>query len=371
LTTFDRHLLSRFLHAFVVYFVAALGLYVVVDGFTNLDGFQSAAEGGTLAMLSHMARHYAFQSSLLLELVGPTAGMLSVSTTLALLSKHGEIYPLLAAGVPTYRLAVPFVLGVILVNVALVANQELVMPRISSHLQGSHGDTAEDARQVEPCYSAAGIFISGQELYLTDNRLHEAEFRLSPGPLTAEHVCLTAANAFHLPQQGNWPAGWLLKDASPKFDALRLTEVGRQIIVPQRESNDLFIKTEVTFEELYNRSTSFKFLSTAELFRRVRRPSLGTTSTRSQLLHLHSRFTRPIVMIVGVFLVLPVILRRDSWNLAANIGLCTLVLASVFGTTQALHFVSHAGMLSTELAAWAPVIGSAGLSAWLSPMIRT
>jgi lipopolysaccharide export system permease protein len=318
-----------------------------------------------------MARHYAFQSSLLLELIGPTAGMLSVSTTLALMSKHGELNPLLAAGVPTYRLAIPLTLGIVLVNTALIANQELVMPRISSHLQGSHGATAEDARQVEPCLSAAGIFISGQEIYLADKRLKQAEFRLSPGALTSDFISITAANAFYLPPQGQWPAGWLLKDADPEFSSLRLSEAGKQVIAPQKDSSDLFIKTEVTFEELYNRSTSFKFLSTAELFRRVRRPSLGTTTTRSQLLHLHARFTRPLIMLAGVFLILPVILRRDSWNLAANIGLCTLTLATVFGFTQTLHFVSQAGLLTPEFAAWGPVMAAAGLASWLSPIIRT
>ena len=39
MTTFDRYLLSRYCHVFVVFFVAAMGLYVVADGFTNLEDY--------------------------------------------------------------------------------------------------------------------------------------------------------------------------------------------------------------------------------------------------------------------------------------------------------------------------------------------
>lgn len=382
MTTFDRHLLVRYLHAFVVFYVAALGLYVVVDGFTNLDGFQSAVDaearrpggsdgGKSLALLAHMAKHYLYQSSLLLELVGPTVGTISAVAVFALLCKFGELHPLLAAGVPTYRLVLPLLVGIVLVNVALIANQELILPRISSHLQGSHGATTDDARPVEPCLSAKGIFVSGTELYLSDHRLRHAEFRLSPGPLATDYVSLEAEEAFFLPAKGDWPSGWLLRDAVPRFGQIPLTDEGRKLVVPQKDSNDLFVVTEVTFGELYNRSTSFKFLSTADLFDRVRRPASGTTASRAQLLHLHSRFTRPLLLLVGVFLAVPMIVRKEHTNLVVNIALCTLLLGVVFGISQGLQFVSHAGLMTPELSAWLPLIGSAGLSAWMTPMVRT
>jgi len=39
-TTFDRYLLRRFWHVFGIGFFATVGLYVVFDGFTNVDAFQ-------------------------------------------------------------------------------------------------------------------------------------------------------------------------------------------------------------------------------------------------------------------------------------------------------------------------------------------
>ena len=40
LSTFDRYLLARMLHTFIVFFVATYGLYIVIDLFTNIDAFQ-------------------------------------------------------------------------------------------------------------------------------------------------------------------------------------------------------------------------------------------------------------------------------------------------------------------------------------------
>ncbi|MCA9056030.1 MAG: LptF/LptG family permease, partial [Planctomycetaceae bacterium] len=111
--------------------------------------------------------------------------------------------------------------------------------------------------------------------------------------------------------------------------------------------------------------------STAELFSRARRPAAATGNARAQLLHLHSRFLRPPMMIAGIFLVFPVILRKESISLVTNIGLCTFLMAVVFGATQGLKFVSQAGLLSETLATWLPLMASAGIGSWLSPLIKT
>ena len=43
-TTFDRYLLGRLLHTFIVFLVATYGLYIVIDLFTNIDAFQMEAQ---------------------------------------------------------------------------------------------------------------------------------------------------------------------------------------------------------------------------------------------------------------------------------------------------------------------------------------
>ena len=70
MTTFDRYLLQRFSHVFLLLLVAMYGLFVVIDGFTNVDGFQ---QGETRAwdVLARMADYYLYQSSLFFDTIGP------------------------------------------------------------------------------------------------------------------------------------------------------------------------------------------------------------------------------------------------------------------------------------------------------------
>ena len=115
--TFDRYVLSRFLYLFAGFFAASMGLFAVVDGFTNLDGFQKATEGeGMLGLAAYMGENYVYRSAWVFDLIGPTLLSFSVVAVLALMIRHGEVNPLLAAGIPTYRLALPFLVGTLLIH---------------------------------------------------------------------------------------------------------------------------------------------------------------------------------------------------------------------------------------------------------------
>jgi lipopolysaccharide export system permease protein len=371
--TFDRYVLSRFLYLFAGFFAASLGLYAVVDGFTNLDGFQKATEGrGAAAMVAFMAQHYIFQSAWIFDLIGPTLLSFAVIGVLALMIRHGEVNPLLAAGIPTYRLVYPFLVGIVLIHGLLIANKELVLPRIAAHLTGSHGDSAHDGRRVESQFDRVNdIYISGRELVPATRTVSRPEFRLSPPTLVNEFTALQAKEAKFFPQSGGEPAGWLLKGVTQTFDELDLTERGRQRVFRQRKQDELFVATEVSWDLLYSGGTAFTLLSTPDLIHRVQRPATGTPLLRAQQLHLHSRLTRPILNIIGMFLVIPLVVRREARSLVTSIALCMAILGLVVGLTEVFGFIGKAALLRPELAVWLPLMIGGGLAAWVSPRVQT
>jgi lipopolysaccharide export system permease protein len=371
-TTFDRYLLSRYFHVFAVFFVAAMGLYVVADGFTNLDGFQRAAgEGGATVLLAMMGKHYLYHSSLLFELAGPTLAVMSTMCVLALTLKHGELHPLLAAGVPTYRVAAPLLVGVLTVNALLTANQEWIIPRIAQHLQGAHGDSSGDVQAPEPTYDTQlGIFIAGKELILKTQTLNRADFLL-PAPLLAEATIVHADQAVYVKAQKGQASGWLLKNVQPRFEQLRVTDAGAKVVLRHDSPADLFIRSELTFDQLSNRGTGYRYLSTSDLVWRIRHPSAGMATRRAQILHLHERLTRPIITLIGLFLVIPMIARRERLSLVTNVAVCMGVVGSVYGLAQGMLLFGNTGLLSPALCVWLPLICGASLSAWLSALVRT
>ncbi|MDB4731615.1 LptF/LptG family permease, partial [bacterium] len=134
MNTFDRYLLFRYLQTVAVFFCAATGLFVVVDGFVNLDSFQYAVDkqgGGVVKLFALMIDHYFFQSLMILNLAGPAIVVISAIVALASFLKNGEFHPVLAAGVPTYRATISLLLGMCIVNGVLIANQELVLPNVA------------------------------------------------------------------------------------------------------------------------------------------------------------------------------------------------------------------------------------------------
>ncbi|AMV21856.1 LptF/LptG family permease [Planctomyces sp. SH-PL14] len=371
LTTFDRYLLFRYLYVVVGMFLAAWGLYVIVDGFTNIDMRGASERAGPLGLLTQLGMYYLYQSTMIFDLVGPTIGVMSIMIVLALMLRQGEVHPVLAAGVPTYRLMWPFFVGIMLVNLLLIGNQEYLIPRIADRLQGPRGEVQSAGRAVEPQYDTqTWIFFSGRQLFLGERTIKEAEFRL-PSTLTTMQRPLRAKEAVNLPASGDRPACWLLRDVSPKPNEIDLTEEGREIVIPRKNGTDLFLVCDMTVEQLYKQNTAFKYLSTIDLLRRVQRPSGQTASIRGQIVQVHSRLTRPVLMVLGLFLVFPLIIRRERDSLIGNISVTMATLGCVFGLWQGGQFLGQSAVMPAELAAWSPLIFGGSLSAWLSGVMRT
>lgn len=371
-TLFDRYLFSRYAYVFAVFFVATMGLFAVVDGFTNLDAFQQK-DKGTLSMLVHMGMHYVYQSSLIFDMVGPSLSVIAVMVVLAMLLKHNEFYPVLATGVPTYRIALPLVIGVLSVALLLFANQEFVIPSVAHHLQGTQGTTAADAQTFDPQYDTkTWIFVSGQELIPEQRRILKPSFVLPSPNIVADYEPeLRGDYAAFIPARGRNPAGWLLKNLSKPFDRRKLTPAGRQIVIPHQNGTDLFLVIGLSFDQLQNRNTGFRYLSTSDLLHRIQHPSAHASSTRAQLMNLHGRFTRPLVSLISVFLVIPLILRKEKDNLVTNIALCTLVLAAVLGIGQGMDFLGQSSLVKPEIAAWTPILFGGTLASWLTGTVKT
>jgi lipopolysaccharide export system permease protein len=370
-TTFDRYLLGRYVHAFLILFASTYGLYVVIDGFSNVDAFQMAAPE-TGAMLRVMAGYYAVQSCAFFDRLAPILAIVSVLVVVGTLQKHGEIAPILAAGVPVFRLLRPFVCGAVLVNGLALLNQDFLIPRLALRLQSQHEDSADTGRKVEPAFDyVTHIRIDGKRLYLADRRVEGANFVLPTPEVVGDLTALSAREALWKPAGPHAPAGWHLRGVSPRYDELRLTEAGRHIVYPMRDPADVFVATDISFDQLTGQGRNHHYLPTGELVRRIRNPAFGTATVRAQVIHLHHRLVAPLANVLCVFVAVPLILRRESRSLVTNMAVCALVLGLLYGVTQACGYLGAAGLLPPDLAAWTPAIASGMLGAWLSGVVQT
>lgn len=383
LTTFDRYLTGRLLHTFALLFLAAYGLYVVIDLFMNIDEFQdnaakgmeSAAASRHMLLFGGIGRYYFYRAFEFFEMAGPILIVISVITVLGLLRKSSETFPLLAAGIPAFRLLRPLLLSAAVLNLCLIVNQEFMIPALAVQLQRPRGSETTEVQRVEPVYDYSNFLmhIDGDQVLVDSQTLIGASFSLPETHLSTRSCVLKAEQARFITADGRKAkrSGWLLQNIQGEFDPSVLTSLGRERIHAVNDGQDVFIYSEVTFDQLYNRGKNLKLLSSLQLIRRIQNPSTGTVPLRSQSLALHTRITRPILCLLSITIALPLVVRRESHSLITNMAVCSAVLGGSYALTQACMACGSSGLLAPDLAAWLPVILNGAASTWTANLVQT
>lgn len=377
MTTFDRYLTSRLLNTFVVFLVATYGLYVVFDLFTNFDDFSRPnADGSDRSQLQvgyAILRHYAFRLAEFFEMAGPILIGVAAIAVLGLLEMKHESHPVLAAGIPAFRLLKPLLIGTALLNLLLIVNQEFVLPTIAAELQTPRGSDSATVQKVDPVYDYSNhlMHIDGEQVIVEERKLVAASFFL-PEKLTSVPFSLDAEEAIYQFETEAHPAGWLLRNLTGPFNADVLTSEGRERILAHPNGKDVFVVSDVGFDDLYNRGRNLQLLSSMQLLHRIRNPSTGLKPVRSQQVALHARLTRPILSLLGVSIALPLVMRRESQSLILNMTICAAVLGALYVLTQASLMVGGSTpFLRPDLAAWLPVIVIGAASTWTAGYAQT
>jgi lipopolysaccharide export LptBFGC system permease protein LptF len=296
---------------------------------------------------------------------------------LALVQKHGELNPILSAGISTFRLMRTLLVGACIVEMLIILNQEMIIPRIAVHLQRDPGHGADVTGEIEPVKDfATDVLIAGKRLNLREHTIESAHFVLTPPKLSEKLTTISAPVA--VPQEGRQhrQTGWLLKGATVqgttvRFETLQLTEMGRRYVKPGSEPGEIFVRTDVGFDRLYNRDSHFEYLPTWELIRRLQNPSFSNRSLRSQNLFLQARLVKPLLNLIVVAVGVPFVVRKEATSLLTNLAICSGVMGGMLGINELLMYLGKVALISPELAVWSPIIIWGTAAAWFTGFVRT
>jgi len=376
-TTFDRYLLGRLMHTFVVLFVSAYGLYIVIDLFTNIDDFQENTSSN-FELLTQIVIYYVYRASQFFEMAGPMLIVVSVITVLGLLRKNSEIFPILAAGIPAFRMLKPLLLAAAILNGALILNQELIIPNIAVQLQTPRGSRVAQVQKVEAVYDYSNyrIHIDGEQVLIDSKTLIGASFGVTAADLCTRDCWLTAEKAQFIHKSENRilarpQSGWLLQNMQDVLDETYFTEEGRRRIIPCNNGKDVFIVSDVSFDQLYNRVRNVQYLSSLQLIERIRNPSTGPRPLLRQSIALHTRITRPLLCLINIAIALPLVFRKESHSLITNMAVCAGVLGLFYAFAEGSFALAGKGLLAADMAAWLPVIVTGIASTWTSGLVQT
>ena len=373
LTLFDRYLLWRYWHAYIITFLALMGLFVIIDAFSNVDEF--ARDGATISqIIQGVIQYYAYQGCVFFNAVGGVVTCLASMVVLGTVVKQGELNPVLSAGITTYRIARPMLLGAFTINLLLVADQELLIPSIAHELQLRPGQSASThMERIQPAHDySTKILIHGGRSNISSQKIVECEFILPAPQILSEVVTVTATEAAY-ERNLKQPelSCWRLKGTKPNFQELKLTRSGAEKILPGNSPDEMLIRTVIGFDQVVNGQKIFDYLSTRDLWERVRTPAYGSNSSAALGILIHSRFTKPILNLLMVLMLIPLVVRKESRSLVANLGLATLASTFMLGTTFAFNYLGTSRLIPLDLCGWGPVMLCGAMSAWFSGFVRT
>lgn len=368
LTQIDRLLIHSYLKTYLVCLISFLGLYVVVDLFTNIDDFAQHGRG-LLVTVSHIGAYYGYKLTQIFDRLSEAIVLLAAMFTVAWLQRNNEMLPLLSAGVSVRRVVRP-VLGTACVMLSLtVLNQELVIPRIIFSLQAARDDPngEKEIDDLQGAYEPNGIHVHGSTA-LRKGMIVKGFHCVLPVSLTGNLLPLSAREARYIPPDDRpHSGGWLLTgvQAPPELE-----HWDDATILEMIDPGKYFLYTkEVDFDLLTRNRNWFQLASTAQLHQELQKSD--STRLSSMAVMFHMRLTRPILGLILVFLGLSVILRDQNRNMFISAGLCLVLCAVFFGACFACKNLGDNEYLAPALAAWLPVLAFGPLGFALFDAIHT
>jgi lipopolysaccharide export system permease protein len=365
-TLIDRLLVRAYFKAYFVCLISLLGLYIVVDLFTNLDEF-TGRHHGIMPVLHHIGFYYGHQVALIFDRLCEAIVLLAAMFTIAWMQRNNELLPLLSAGVSTRRVLRPVLFSASLMLTLAIANQELHIPNIARNLTNQKEDPYGEAPQpVQALYEPNGIHIHGSRASRKDLSVQEFYVTIPQG-IFKNMLHLSAKEARYIPPgAGQRSGGWLLLNTQPTD----IDSLDNPAVLEQIDPGKYFLHTkEITFETITRRPNWYNLSSTLQLFAELQKPESIRLAAMAVLFHM--RLTRPIIGMILLLLGLSVILRDQNRNIFISAGVCVVLCGVFFAALFGCKQLGDNDILPPALAAWLPVLLFGPLSVVMFDAVHT
>jgi lipopolysaccharide export system permease protein len=385
----DRQRYWAFFKAYFTCYVSLVGLYIVIDAFSNLDEFMTRADG-FIDLIKVMGRYYLLHQALYFDQLGSVIGMMAAIFTVTWMQRNNEQLAILAAGISTHRAIRPVLFASVIVSGFSVANQEIVIPRFAEEIQKSHADDGVSKVQVPSRYDSRGIMVDGS---LADRATRTIVNRFNatvPYEVFGEIRKIEARQATYVPSDHPTApirGGWLIRSATvnPPVDPA-LLEPGASILTLVKDTTGFpppcgdpallpgdvyFLKSSLSFKAMTRKPNWYQYAAMGELLDGMSDPASEGTELADITMHTHSRLMRPVLAMTLLFMSLPLVLGGYGRNMFINLGFALGNSAMFYGVSLLCLYLGSNEVLVPSLAAWLPLFLFAMLASWRWDRIRT
>ncbi len=387
MTILDKQRYWAFVKAYIVCFTSLIGLYVVIDIFSNFDEFTKRTTNAS-ELFQIIGRYYLVHMTEMYDRLCGVIGMMAAIFTVTWMQKNNELLAMLAAGISTHRVIRPVLISTVIVSGLAIVNQEWLMPDLSEELQQSHGDDGTQAVIfVSSRYDASKILMTGEKA----DRISRTIFKMCvtiPVEVFGTIRELNAKEATYYPPDATrapYRGGWLLRgtrlnqpidDELLKGSPLVRLPNAKAFHHPSGHFPDIggetyFLHSSLSFPTMCHSSRWYAFAKTLDLVRGVRDPSLTTAEKLDVEVFLHTRLLRPLMCVALLCVTLPQVLGGYGKNMFINLGLSLGTTALFYGMGFLAQYLGANQVIAPELSAWAPLIGFGTFAALRWGAIRT
>jgi lipopolysaccharide export system permease protein len=383
----DSERYRAFLKAYIICFIALVGLYIVIDAFTKLDEFTEVTEG-TVELLRYMGWYYGIRVCLFFDQLCGVMTMMAAIFTVTWMQRNNELLAMLSAGISTHRVIRPVLVAAVMVSLIAVANQEYVLPQLGEELLKEPDDDGTIKVKVYSRYDINGILIHGKDGDRASRTILPFNASL-PVAVFDTPVEIDAKQARFIPESDTKSplrGGWLILGASLSPEDVPV-DANSQLLIkvddetlkrfPAPLGNDptagapaYFLRTNLSFAALTRNRHWFQFARTPELVTALSDP-VNDPEKVEIAVALHARILRPFLSFTLLCLSLPLVLGGDGRNMFINLGLSLGTSAVFYGISFVSQFLGNNSVISPELAAWAPLIGFGTVAIARWDQIRT
>ncbi len=337
MTILDRYILRGLLVNFAIALFTMISLYLVLDLLINVDEFTEHGLPWT-TVLWNMASFYGPNVFLYYQQLAGVITLFACMATIGKLRRDREMIAILASGVSLFRVAAPVLGFGVATSALLVADTELIIPRVAHHLARDH-DEAGAQRGYEVLFLrdgtdrllSAGNFDPGRE------RLQQLlVLRRSSDGTIVESLAADGASWEPGGHEGGRIKGRWRLDRARQVE--RIFDDSSQLGPSERrvETFPAWYESELSPQDIMMRQSEswVKFLSLAQL----RTLQLEETADVAEIVRTrHGRIVRPMVGLIMLLLGLPFFLDRSPTNLLSDATKCM----AMTGLCYASSFISE------------------------------
>ncbi|SIO62305.1 lipopolysaccharide export system permease protein [Singulisphaera sp. GP187] len=384
----DRERYWAFLKAYVICFVALVGLYIVIDAFSNLDEFAKRADGVT-EFFKVMGWYYLIHMSQFYDRLCGVIGMMAAIFTVTWMQKNNELLAMLAAGISTQRVIRPVWVSTIAVSLLAVFNQEVIMPRYAAEIQRSHDDDGTLKVLVPSRYDGNKVVIHGREADRRSKTLLPCNITV-PANILGAIIEIEAKQARYVPLEhptAPLTGGWLLRGSRLITPVDEKVFADKEALLVKVEDlkgfpplygdktslsgDSYFLRSTLDFDSVARSRDWYHYATTPDLIQSLSDHSNDKAEKVTIAVFLHSRLLRPLQSLNLMMLSLPLVLGGFGRNMFVNLGLSLGTSAMFYGVCFLSTYLGDHSVIDPELAAWAPLIGFGSIAVARWGSIRT